>query len=364
MRIARQIRERTRISEGVFISVFRAGLVRQAGGSRAKLFMALRAGAFPQLFGLQRVKKPLRNFLTFPYVYGINLPVVQNIQTRNAEAQTSMGTAGTHKLRKSDGKHREPCKCRMPNAECGKDELGTQELRKGALKMAGSGFHDFLIDPLEARRAATRSLKEGRRWNAECRMKKARIRLWLSGWGSQRGDFGTCSGRGSYQMYHCDTFDRSLPWRRLWKLKGATRPATADVVGREGVGWRALRAATAPGDFQFGQESCHSRHFAPLISYVTSVGKIARLALEGSIKMKQGNLIVQKARPIEAPPLISDVSSRFRSGCGRGRPRSGPRQCRASRRLAFGPELVEYGPTHKEPCQPKLVFPWLPPVYG
>ncbi len=45
-------------------------------------------------------------------------------------------------------------------------------------------------------------------------------------------------------MYHCDTFDMSLPWRRLWKLKGATRTATADVVGREGVGLRALRAAT------------------------------------------------------------------------------------------------------------------------
>jgi len=28
---------------------------------------------------------------------------------------------------------------------------------------------------------------------------------------------------------------------------------------------------------------------------------------------------------VAAPPLISDASSRFRSGCGRGRPRSGPR---------------------------------------
>ena len=46
-------------------------------------------------------------------------------------------------------------------------------------------------------------------------------------------------------MYHCDTFDMSLPWRRLWKLKGSTRRATADVVGREGVGWRALLTATA-----------------------------------------------------------------------------------------------------------------------
>ncbi len=46
-------------------------------------------------------------------------------------------------------------------------------------------------------------------------------------------------------MYHCDTFDMSLAWRRLWKLKGAREAATTDVVGREDLGLRALRAATA-----------------------------------------------------------------------------------------------------------------------
>src|SRR5713101_6409541 len=35
----------------------------------------------------------------------------------------------------------------------------------------------------------------------------------------------------------------------------------------------------------------------------------------------------------------------------------------ASRMLAFARELAEYGPTQREPCQPKLVFPWPPPVY-
>jgi len=37
----------------------------------------------------------------------------------------------------------------------------------------------------------------------------------------------------------------SLPCRRLWKIRAATRAFTADVVGREGVRLRALRAATA-----------------------------------------------------------------------------------------------------------------------
>src|SRR6266568_4272654 len=46
-------------------------------------------------------------------------------------------------------------------------------------------------------------------------------------------------------MYHCDTFDMSLAWRRLWKHMGARGAASTDVVGREGVGLRALRAATA-----------------------------------------------------------------------------------------------------------------------
>src|SRR6266568_3204144 len=36
---------------------------------------------------------------------------------------------------------------------------------------------------------------------------------------------------------------------------------------------RALRAATAPADHQFGQGSCHSRHFAPLVSYLTRLVK-------------------------------------------------------------------------------------------
>src|SRR5260370_21216650 len=36
----------------------------------------------------------------------------------------------------------------------------------------------------------------------------------------------------------------------------------------------------------------------------------------------------------------------------------------ASRKLAFTRELAEYGPTQQEPCQPKLVFPCPPPVYG
>jgi hypothetical protein len=128
---------------------------------------------------------------------------------------------------------------------------------------------------------------------------------------------------------------------------------------------------------------------------------------------------------VAAPHLISDASSRFRSGCGRGRPRSRPQRVRhtgsdsglswrgglaaaggscryvlsvsgtglastrtnrrnpggrygryatligwesipgwASRKLAFTRELAEYGPTQQEPCQPKLVFPWPPPVYG
>ncbi len=33
----------------------------------------------------------------------------------------------------------------------------------------------------------------------------------------QRGDFGTCCGRVGYQMYHGDTFDMCLHWRRLQK---------------------------------------------------------------------------------------------------------------------------------------------------
>src|SRR5438552_3578326 len=88
--------------------------------------------------------------------------------------------------------------------------------------------------------------------NAECRMKKARIRLWLSGWGSQRGDFGTCSGRGGYQMYHCDTFDMSLPWRRLWKLKGRQGRLRRMLLAGRALDWgrcaRVLRTATS-GDW-------------------------------------------------------------------------------------------------------------------
>jgi len=37
----------------------------------------------------------------------------------------------------------------------------------------------------------------------------------------------------------------TLRCRRLWKRNGAERTATAEVVGRQGFGLRALRAATA-----------------------------------------------------------------------------------------------------------------------
>ncbi len=41
-------------------------------------------------------------------------------------------------------------------------------------------------------------------------------------------------------MYHCDTFDMSLAWRRLWKHMGARGAATTDVVGQEDLGWMLL----------------------------------------------------------------------------------------------------------------------------
>ncbi len=53
-------------------------------------------------------------------------------------------------------------------------------------------------------------------------------------------------------MYHCDTFDRSLPWRRLWKLKGRQgRLRRMLLAGRAldcGRCARVLRTATS-GDW-------------------------------------------------------------------------------------------------------------------
>ncbi len=50
------------------------------------------------------------------------------------------------------------------------------------------------------------------------------------------------------------------------------------------------RVPFASAGLRFGQESCHSCHschFAPLNSYLTTIGKIARLPLEGPIKINQ-----------------------------------------------------------------------------
>ncbi len=65
---------------------------------------------------------------------------------------------------------------------------------------------------------------------------------------------------------------------------------------------------------------------------------------------------VERRNGIAGPGLASESAQSSSIG------ETGP--ARAPRKLAFARELAEYDPTQREPCQPKLVFAWPPPIYG
>ncbi len=178
-------------------------------------------------------------------------------------------------------------------------------------------------------------------------MKKARIRVWLSGWGSHRGILEHALGEG---VIKCITVIH-LICRCLGGGYGNSR-------GRQGRLRRMLlagrvldcgRCARPPANGKV--PGCVSRpsnrpgimplvpllplmRLAPLISYLTRIGKMPPLPLEGSIKMKpDGHMTtysslggftqtLRKARCagsgsfLQAMPLTSSIPSSLKSWKG------------------------------------------------